>query len=183
MKTDTRLEDTGIYHTFVEYLVTEDGSKIPVGRFPVQSHKAIRAGEVLAYIAAQVQQALDDDSEFKGEAQDAAGMLEKLKAAMAESDVENVLYWAYFLGRAMERHRVRRAEPNAACGKKVRKGGRDGFEKGHGDKVRTRRKKMQAELDRLLDQGVQLTVARERVAELCECSERTVRRNTTPRET
>jgi hypothetical protein len=36
---------------------------------------------------------------------------------MAESDAENVLYWGYFLGRAMERHHVRRHERNAKIGK------------------------------------------------------------------
>ena len=184
-KVDTQLEDTGIYHTFMRYLVTEDGAESLVGRIPVQSHKLIRAGEVLPYIAAQVQQAMDDDSDFKGEAQDAAEMLGKLKTAMAESDAENVLYWAYFLGRAMERHRVRRAEANAACGKKVRKGGQKGHAEAHGTQAVKDAvwQEMQAELDRQLEGGAQLTLARKRVAEKFSCCERTVRRHTTPRQT
>ncbi|NQT15221.1 MAG: hypothetical protein HQ582_20865 [Planctomycetes bacterium] len=184
-KIDTRRKDTGIFHTYVQYLVTEDGAEIPVGRFAIQSHKAIRKGEVLAYIAAEVQSALDDDSEFKGEAQEAAKMLQKLKAAMAESKLETVLYWGYFLGRAMERHRVRRAEANAACGKKVRKGGQKGHTEAHGTQAIKDAgwQEMQAELDRQLEGGVQLTLARKRVAKKFSCSERTVRRHTTPRQT
>ncbi|HUT89812.1 MAG TPA: hypothetical protein VMY37_09965 [Thermoguttaceae bacterium] len=184
-KVDTRLEDTGIYNTFVQYLVSDDGTDIPVGRFPIQSHKLIRKGEVLAHIEAEVQNALDDGTEFKGEARDAAEMLGKLKAAMAESDIENVLYWGYFLGRAMERHRVRRAEKNAACGKKVRRGGAKGHEEAHGTQAVKDAvwQEMQAELDRQLEGGAQLTLARKRVAEKFSCCEKTVRRHTTPRQT
>jgi len=114
---DTRLIDTGVYATFEQHFVSDDGTDTPVGRSPIQSCKAIRKGEVLAHIAAEVQGALGDDSEFKGEAKDASKMLGKLETALSESDVENVLYWSYFLGRAMERHHVRQHERSARIGK------------------------------------------------------------------
>jgi hypothetical protein len=108
---DTRLVNTGIYNTYEQHFVADDGTDIRVGRVPIQSQKPIRAGEVLAYIAAEVQTALHDGSGFKGEAQDAVKMLDKLKAAVAASDVESVAYWSYFLGCAMERHHTRQYEP------------------------------------------------------------------------
>ncbi len=88
-KIDTRLVDTGIYSTFEQHFVTDDGIDIPVGKIPIQSHKLVRKGEVLDYIAGEVQAAGDNGSEFKGEAQEAAKMLQKLKTALSESDVEN----------------------------------------------------------------------------------------------
>jgi len=115
----TRVINTGIYQTYEKHVVLDDGTDISLSKFPVQSHEAILAGEVLQHIADEVSQALNDDSDFKGEAADASEMLERLQTAMAESPVnpETVMYWSYFLGRAMERHHTRKYERNAKIGK------------------------------------------------------------------
>lgn len=126
-KVYTRLIDTGIFRTYEKHCVLDDGTDIPSGKRPWQPLPLIRKGETLPHIEGEVQAALDDDGEFKGEAQDAAKMLEKLKVAMEGSDIGNVLYWGYFIGRAIERHSTRKHERNAKVGKddqaRRRKGG------------------------------------------------------------
>ena len=179
-KIDTRLADTGLYYTYEQHLVTDAGVDTPVGRIPVQSHKLIRKGEVLAYIAAEVEHAVDDASEFKGEAEDAEKMLGRLNAAIDEADIENALYWGYFLGRAMERHSARRQEPHAKRGKKTLTSAKAGHVEVYGSAEENAAKwaEWQASLDAHMAEGVPIMVAYKRVANQFCASERTIRRRT-----
>jgi hypothetical protein len=162
-KVCTRLIDTGIFRTYEKHCVLDDGTDIPLERRPFRPLPLVRKGETLPHIEGEIQAALDDDSDFKGEAIDAEKMLQKLKIAMAEGDVGNILYWGYFLGRTMERHDVRKQESHARRGKKTLASAKLGHAMVHGtaDERQTESLAMKERLDEEIESGEPLMTATE----------------------